>query len=138
MTPLVRSPNSGSLASFLKAAKTAFASFRDPKPAFTFSIGWARDYDRLFLSDFAETTGAEALLRRALLTGRVFLCSRGGGGKTVILRRLARHALQEKVVPILLDLKKWTAPDYELWSACGETLVPRMNFLLQQFGVPRL
>ena len=58
---------------------------RDPKPRFTFHLGWAESYDALFRSEFSEQSEVTALIKIALDSGRVILHARGGAGKTVLL-----------------------------------------------------
>jgi hypothetical protein len=114
------------------------AGWKEPQPAFDFSLGWADDYDSLF-QDRVVVTGIEEILQRVSKTGRVLISGRGGAAKTTILYRLARGLLGDQTVfPIIVNLKSWNAPLYEEWKAAPDDVSYRMEFLLTRVGIPKL
>src|SRR5437870_2048523 len=116
-----------------REAHAVVASLPEPTPPFTFSIGWSETYDDLFTASFVEVTDIHALMDRALDAGRVILHARGGAAKTVILHRVMRRAVRQDVLPILIDLKAWTLPDYELLRR-SETPADRIQFLFARYS----
>ena len=94
-------------------------------------------YDALFRSEFSEQSEVTALIKIALDSGRVILHARGGAGKTVLFWRLVREALDKNVLPVVVELRKWTAQDYEDWP-CQEGVLARLDFLLERFATPHI
>jgi hypothetical protein len=105
-----------------------------PKPPFEYSIGWAKDYSTLFRNDVMRRGDIDDLLKTASRFGRVMLCGRGGSGKTTVLRRLAIAAAERSLVPILIDLRRWSFLDEQNWRLLSNEASPRMDFLLSHFG----
>jgi hypothetical protein len=110
----------------------------DPDPRFSYRVAWSLDYDLLFRGLSSDVTDVSELQERANRTGRVILCARGGGAKTVILHRLAKHAVQAGDVPVLVNLKKWTEPLYKRWADLREDGLERAAFLLAELSEPRI
>lgn len=104
-----------------------------PKQLFNLQIGWATDYDHLFGDSFVQVTGIFELAKVALSRGYVLLAGKGGGAKTVIINRLAQHALRNGTLPIIVILKNWTGQDYEQWQRI-ESQSGKVDFLLSRFG----
>lgn len=105
----------------------------EPTPSFTYSVGWFENYESLFQGDASTTSGIEAISERAISTGRVLMSGKGGGAKTVVIRRLMRRCLKENNVPAILDLKKWTSLQYQEWKSLVGSVV-RMDYLLANLG----
>lgn len=92
-------------------------SNRLPGPPFQVLIGWSDDYDSLLASEFRHRTDRHALIDVARREGRVLLSGRGGSGKTVLMRRLVARSLQDDgLVPVFVDLKRWSGLHYEEWE----------------------
>src|SRR5579862_5396736 len=106
-----------------------------PTPSFKMRLGWSRDYDAIFSGQNLEITDIDASLKQAENAGRVLLIGPGGGAKTIILRRLARKAASKGAIVVLIDLKQWTAKDYDDWTQL-RAYSQRMDFLLLRFGHP--
>src|SRR6266550_7668693 len=126
------------LSSLRRATSEVVRQLRIPTHEFAYRVGWAPNYDALFRSEFWEESDITRLVERAFETGRVLLSSRGGGGKTVILSRLARECLNTGILPVRVDLKKWTAPDYNAWRELGDSPAKRAAFLLERFASPKV
>jgi hypothetical protein len=105
----------------------------EPTPSFAYSVGWFENYESLFQGEASTTTGIEAISDLAISTGRVLISGKGGGAKTVVIRRLMRQCLKEKTVPAVLDLKKWTSLQYQEWKTLVGSVV-RMDYLLANLG----
>lgn len=108
-----------------------------PTPEFTYSLGWYPDYETLFREDEQATSPLETLAEAALTTGRVILSGRGGGAKSEVLRRLALHQLERGRVVSLVDLKRWSKANVELWDTLSSA-PERVDFLLTELGTPGL
>jgi hypothetical protein len=106
-------------------------------PAFELQIAWARDYDELFKGQ-GEAVPEAGVLERAIQFGRCIISGRGGSGKTQMLLRLMRRAFDSDMVPILINLKDWTGPDYAAWDEWTATDIGAgATFLLERFSQPR-
>jgi hypothetical protein len=105
-----------------------------PRPPFTYSIGWAADYSSLFRREFLNVGDVNTLLDNAAMSGRVLLCGRGGSGKTTIFQMLLVSAAHKNMVPIFIDLKRWTGTDEAEWHALPKDPTPRIDFLLRRFS----
>src|SRR5690242_2653755 len=84
----------------------------DVIPRFNFKIGWCNNYDNLFAAKYQSVTNIAEIINRAVTSRRVLLHARGGGAKTIILSRLIKEHVPDGVVPIWVDLKRWTVADY--------------------------
>lgn len=104
-----------------------------PQPAFSLELGWAIDYKNLFGGDYIEKSDASTVLER-IRHGRVLISARGGGAKSVLLRRIAKKASQAGMIPILVSLKEWTGKDYEIWRE-AQSSVARLDYLLTRFAI---
>lgn len=117
---------------------TYLAHWKEPQPAFDFALGWADDYDSLF-QDQISVSGIEEVFQRVSKTGRVLISGRGGAAKTTIVYRLARELVGDRtVLPIILNLKSWTAPLYEEWKAAPDDVSYKMELFLTRVGIPKL
>lgn len=104
-----------------------------PKQLFDLEIGWAADYDHLFGDSFTRVTDIFQLTKVVLSKGYVLLAGKGGGAKTVIINRLAQHALRNGTLPIIVILKNWTGQHYEEWQRI-ESQSGKVDFLLSRFA----
>jgi hypothetical protein len=104
-------------------------------PEFHLELGWAANYDDL-LGDVYEATSENSLLDRALRYGRAIVLGRGGSGKTCLLRRVAVRALRKNIVPVFVDLKRWTKADYGGWAASLNDVGVGAEFLIERFSQP--
>jgi hypothetical protein len=118
-------------------ARTQALSVSLPEPLFNVRLGWSIDYDAIFSGQNLERTSIDASLKQAQSTGRVLLIGPGGGAKTIILRRLARKAARSGDIVVLVDLRQWTAKEYDEWRHLT-AYSQRMDFLLLRFGQPSL
>lgn len=110
----------------------------DPEPRFSYRVAWSGDYNLLFRGMSSDVTDVSELHERAKRSGRVILCARGGGAKTVILHRLAKRAVQAGEAPVLVNLKKWTEPLYRRWADLREDGLERAAFLMSELSEPRI
>jgi hypothetical protein len=108
-------------------------SFKEPKPVFDLRIGWSRKYDGIFNDQFDETTRGLEILKKLSQNGRVLILGPGGGAKTVLLKRLAKHLVRSGYIPVQASLKTWTARDYDDWKDLG-SYSQRVDFLLSRFA----
>lgn len=105
------------------------------KIQFSVSTGWAPTYRDIFASDFARVLQESEILSSMLKRGRAIIAGRGGDGKTWLLRRLFRQALEEGAVPILLDLKQWSGADYDAWKDwTASEIGDAADFIVRRFS----
>lgn len=109
----------------------------DFEPRFNFRIGWCKNYDDLLALKCQPTTEIEEIIERAVTVRRVLLHARGGGAKTVILSRLIKEHVPDGVLPIWIDLKRWTVADYTTWSDLG-TVPAKLDFLFSRLAAPQV
>jgi hypothetical protein len=82
------------------------------RPPFTLQLEWPTSYQDLFAGSDAEKTPEQALLERALKTGRVLVASEPGSGKTWLLARLIElAAASAPAIPIMIQLKNLSASE---------------------------
>ncbi len=112
----------------------AIEELQVPKPEFSINIGWAHSYEELFSGQLISTSDIVKLSETAMKKGFVLVTGKGGGAKTVIVRRLAKHALKSGAIPILISLKDWTGKDYGSWDA-ADSQSAKVDFLLTRFGL---
>src|SRR5712664_1140027 len=105
-----------------------------PKPEFSINIGWAQSYEELFAGHLISESDISSLSNTAMKKGFVVLTGKGGGAKTVIVFRLAKHALKSGALPIVISLKDWTGKDYGNWDA-ADSQSAKVDFLLGRFGL---
>lgn len=98
------------------SARSLCASWESHKPAFSLMTRWSRSYDDIFGGELGTTLREDEVLDHSLSTGRAILSGRGGDGKTWLLRRLFKRAIDAGIVPVFIDLKQWTGADYEVWK----------------------
>lgn len=106
---------------------------RLPQPSFSLELGWAEDYESLFGGEYAEKTDALTLLRR-IRHGRLLISARGGGAKTVLLRRIAKTSIQLGMIPILVSLKGWTGRNYQSWRDSPSSAA-RLDYLFSTSAI---
>lgn len=111
----------------------AISKLRLPQPLFSLQVGWAADYESLFRGDYNEETDASELLRR-LSYGRLLISARGGGAKTIMLRRIAKEAHGLGTIPLLVSLNGWTGRTYQLWRGYPSNAA-RLDYLLSTFSL---
>lgn len=142
----------GVLSDLKRQIKVTLEVLPNPDPEFRFKISWPPDYDTLLGMSHsrigvtgkepigdppAQNDGIDSLADQAMLTGRVLLVSKGGTGKTVILQRLAKRALIQGFVPILIEMRLWDARSAdEKWRAQGSSMWARVDFLLRELVTP--
>jgi hypothetical protein len=112
----------------------AIEALHVPSPEFSINIGWAQSYEELFAGHLESESGILHLSKTAMEKGFVLFAGKGGGAKTVIVLRLARHALKSQVLPIVISLKDWTGKDYGSWEA-AESQPAKVDLLLDRFGL---
>lgn len=118
----------------MEELRAALSELESPTPQFNFMLGWPPDYNTLFEGVYDETADVYQIIERAVQSGRLLLTARGGGAKSAILVRVAKHAVREGVFTVLVRLKGWTALHYESWKVF-ESSAERLRFLLQSFAV---
>src|SRR6266404_1463098 len=111
--------------------KAAF--LKEPKPTFDLRLGWSRKYDGIFNDQFEESTGGLEIFTKLSRNGRVLILGPGGGAKTVLLKRLAKHSARRGYIPVQVSLKKWTAKDYDEWKYLAN-YSQCVDFLLLRFA----
>lgn len=105
-------------------------------PEFDLQIQWSPDYDGLFAKKGSVTPESQ-ILERTFSRGRCLVVGRGGGGKTRMLHRTMRLASANGIVPIFIDLKNWTGPDYADWRDwVSSDIGAGASFLLERFSMP--
>src|ERR1700722_2132011 len=90
-----------------KAARHKLSKLPDEKPTFALRLGWSHNYDDLFAGIHSETD-EKGLLGKLFEKGKVIIGGRGGGGKTHLLYRTMKRATAVELIPIFIDLKKWS------------------------------
>jgi hypothetical protein len=110
-------------------------AFRDLDPPFDMRLGWSETYDGIFGERFEAVTGFPDLFEHLARNGRVLVVGPGGGAKSVLLRRVAKEAARRGYLPVVANLKNWTAKDYDDWRPL-ETYTQRLDFLLARFATP--
>jgi hypothetical protein len=122
-------------AQVVASARQVFDSWNLHDPAFSISTLWSKSYDEIFESECGTTLREDQVLGQPLSTGRAILCGRGGDGKTWLLRRLFRGAIDRGIVPIFIDLKRWTGADYESWKEwTSDNVEAGADFLVRRFS----
>src|SRR5262249_55862940 len=102
----------------LERVRQWIANVEDPDPPFRFTIGWAASYDQIFEEAFDVASSTDEIFEKSKIYPRIVLTGRGGGGKTVILMRVAREAVAIDVLPVMIDLANWTEADNKVWESC--------------------
>ncbi|QQO33190.1 HEAT repeat domain-containing protein [Bradyrhizobium diazoefficiens] len=121
-----------------KAARLELANLPDEKPTFALRLGWSHNYDDLFAGIHSETD-ENGLLNKLLQKGKVLIAGRGGGGKTHLLYRTMKRAAAVELIPIFIDLKKWSGADYERWKDwTAADLSEGASFLIERFSSPKI
>ena len=121
-----------------KAARQELSSLPDERPTFALRLGWSHNYDDLLAGIHSETD-EDDLLHKLLEKGKVIIAGRGGGGKTHLLYRTMKRANSAGLVPIFIDLKRWTGADYERWNDWTSADVAEgASFLIERFSSPKI
>jgi hypothetical protein len=118
-------------------AAESIAALPIERPVFSLSIGWANSYDEL-LSHKLDVQPETSVLEKLLSIGRVIISGRGGGGKTQLLRRVARKAIDMEILPVIIDLTEWSAADYEGLQEWSHAQGGGPAFLLHRFSRPAI
>lgn len=117
------------------SARGLVASWKAHEPVFSVLTRWSHSYDDIFANDLGVTLREEQILDHSLSAGRAILSGRGGDGKTWLLRRLFRRAIEAGVVPVFIDLKQWTGADYDGWKEWTQNnLGAGADFLVRRFS----
>ncbi len=122
---------------FVDTLRSGLNRLEDPTPPFSFEVGWLSNYDQLFAGEFERKTEIATLLDHAVRYGRLVLTGRGGGAKTIILNRVAKLAAERGMVPAVIGLKGWTAPDYVVWDRLQDS-GERLRYLFERFALVRV
>lgn len=105
------------------------------KPEFSLRITFANSYEDLFRNRglvLDESEIVAATVRR----GRTILAAKGGGGKSVMLRRAAIKALQAGMLPFIIDLSQWKTADYVQWQDVQDHHKKNGTpFLIERFSI---
>lgn len=112
------------------SVEALLAAVPSPTPRFNITIGSVRSYDEMFSGSPSGFVVENELIEQALKNGRVLISGRGGGGKTVMLGRVARQALKMGGLPVFLSLKSWTQANSETWRSFESRLV-RVDYLIR-------
>lgn len=120
----------------MNTADQVFKDMERDGVKFELEVGWAKNYDDLFRNEIQRSSESE-ILARVLSVGRGIIVGRGGSGKTFLMRRVARQALKQGVLPILLDLKDWKKADYQAWNRWAERPGGGADFLIERFSRPK-
>jgi hypothetical protein len=118
-----------------RRASDAVAKLLIEKPIFPLNVGWADNYGKL-LSQHVDVQPESSVIDKLLQGGRVIISGHGGGGKTQLLRRMARRAIDIGALPLVIDLTEWTAADYEDWQEWSGAEGGGAAFLLSRFARP--
>lgn len=117
------------------SARGLVASWKAHEPVFSVLTRWSRSYHDIFAGEAGVTLREDEVLDHALSAGRAILCGRGGDGKTWLLRRLFKRAVDTAIVPIFIDLKQWTGADYDSWKEWTQDNVGAgADFLVRRFS----
>lgn len=117
------------------SARRIAASWNMHEPVFSLLTRWSRSYDDILAGELGTTLHEAEVLDHSLSTGRAILSGRGGDGKTWLLRRLFRRAIDAGIVPVFIDLKQWTGSDYEGWKEwTQENVGAGADFLVRRFS----
>jgi GTPase SAR1 family protein len=102
---------------------------------FSLETGWSTNYEEIFSGNFSRVLSENTILDNVLQQGRAILIGRGGDGKTWLLRRLYRQALDRGDMPVLLDLKQWTSADYDEWKTwTSREIGDAADFIVRRFS----
>lgn len=105
------------------------------KPSFQLHIGFADAYEELLAGKYTEQTSESKILDVARRKGRVILSGRAGSGKTWLLRRLYKLAIDREWLPIYVDMKQWSGKDYEVWENwTSDSVTNGTEYLLEKFS----
>ena len=123
----------------LAEATRASATWQPPQPPFTYELGWASQYEQLFLDRYVERSPVHSVLEKATLSGRVLIAAKGGAAKSTIVRELFRHVIKtQEGLPLLVTMQAWRAPFYDKWKSLPEGWIARLNFILEELSVPKI
>ena len=120
-----------------RAIRKEALTFRDLDPPFNLQLGWSEAYDGIFGGRFEEVTEYPKLFDHLARNGRVLIVGPGGGAKSVLLGRVGKAAARRGYLPVVANLKNWTAKDYDEWRQL-ETYIQKVDFLLMRFATPQL
>lgn len=105
------------------------------KVQFSVTTGWAPTYRDIFASHFTRVLQEPEILSSVLKRGRAIIAGRAGDGKTWLLRRLFKQALEQGAVPVLLDLKQWSGADYDTWKDwTANEIGDAADFIVRRFS----
>ena len=122
----------GIVDTFREAAVSALP--QPPDPPFTFRIGWADSYDSLFNERFIPTDEA-SVLDKTLSGGRVLISGRGGSAKTVLLNRMVRTAAKRNLLPVKINLQRWSGKEIDAWRQLASDDSARLAQLIETANI---
>lgn len=117
--------------SLIEAARAALP-VETPSPIFSFEVAFADDYADLLAGRIRDRTGEPGALRAAAReNGRVLLSAEAGAGKSSVALRAIGNALDNGLVAIRIDLRRWSKRVHERWKALRGSDARRMKLLLE-------
>lgn len=120
---------------FMENARRLSQQWTTPEPVFNLRTRWTDNYDDLFAGKGEVLDDEKDILRRVTKVGRAILSSRAGDGKTCMLRRLYKRAIDDGFAPVMIDLKSWTADDHPKWRDwTSKDVADGAELLLQRFS----
>lgn len=117
-------------------AYSYFSSVPIPTPVFDLHVGWSHSYEDLFRGKHVSVTAIGDLIAGALSTGRLMLCGKGGSGKTTTMHRLGIQALEAGILPLFIDLHRWSAEDDQKWNQLTPEIDRSIDYILHKFSNP--
>lgn len=127
--------NTRSTADLRVKAVDVYGGWPKQDPSFKLLIGFAQSYEALLGGTYSEEVSESEILDVARRKGRVILSGRAGSGKTWLLRRVYKLAIDRGWLPIYVDMKQWSGKDYELWEKwTSDGITHGTEYLLEEFG----
>ncbi len=112
-------------------------SFDIPSPRFDLQVASAKTYDRLFDFTNESLLREEQLLASAISSGRVLVAGRGGGGKTVFMKRCALQCADLGYVAVFVSLKFFNQEKASSWLSLQSRL-SKIDFLLRNLNTAEI
>jgi len=103
-----------------------------PAPSFTFTVSQAETYRELRAGNFLSRNQLPESILPSENHRAIILHGGGGAGKTRILRTIARELLEEGRLPVLIELRRWSARPPTNKSTSSD-----IQHILKECGNPR-
>jgi len=124
------------LEEWLKAARAKLPN-QPHEPLFRFEVAFAEGYERLLAGDATDrTSDLDAVIQRTRDHGRLVMAAEAGAGKSSIAVRVLARAIEQRVMAIRVDLRRWSPEVHGRWKARRESDTRRMAVLLELADVP--